>query len=606
MESPVPAPLDTPRPDHEALKERYRQERDKRLNTHRHDIPELEGALARYADDPYTTPAEREPVRDEVDVIVVGAGLGGLIIAAQLRKQGFDKIRLIDAAGDVGGVWYWNRYPGAMCDVEALVYLPMLEETGYIPRDKYARAPEILGHAQSLAKHFGLYEHALLQTTVQGMEWDEPASQWVIRTDRDDVLRAQFVVLANGALQKLKLPAVPGIETFQGTAFHTSRWDYSYTGGTYETDPTNLADKVVGVVGTGATAVQCVPPLGRSSKQLYVFQRTPSTVGVRNNGPVDQEWAATLEPGWQQKRRRNFTEVAYGAQVEEDLVDDSWSDVWRRLVVDPAFKTMSPEELAVAKERADFELMEQIRDRVDSIVEDPETAEALKPYYGYMCKRPAFHDEYLPTFNRSNVTLVDTDGQGVERVYERGVVVNGREYELDCLIFATGFEVGTAYTRRIGFDVIGRDHVSLTAKWENGLSTLYGLSTAKFPNMFFQSAISAQNVETINFIDTIQENAIHMAYVMGEVRRRGALSFETSEEAESAWVQTIVDLAPDDSAYLESCTPGRKNNEGSPDTRPPADRNFGRGPLEMYALLSDWRASGELRGMDLTFPEDVA
>ncbi|MCW2494505.1 NAD(P)/FAD-dependent oxidoreductase [Jatrophihabitans sp.] len=589
--------------DIDGLRRKYREERDRRLGGNRAELPELVGPLARYADDPHSPPVSRDPRNDRVDVIIVGAGLGGLLIGAELRQAGVEKIRLIDAAGDVGGVWYWNRYPGARCDVESLIYMPLLEEVGTLPTEKYARATEIMAHAQGIAKRYGLYEEALFQTSVEGMEWDDAATEWVTRTDRGDEIRSQFVILANGPLTKIKLPAVDGIETFRGKAFHTSRWDYAYTGGSSETDLPNLADKVVGVVGTGATGLQCIPPLARSAKQLIVFQRTPSTVSPRNNHVLDRDWLASLEPGWQAKRMQNFIDVMYGGNATEDLVNDGWTDVWRDLFVNPAFKTMTPLEVEAAKEVADAIRMEQVRARVDAIVKDPVVAESLKPYYAFICKRPGFSDEYLEVFNRPNVTLVDTRGKGLESVTPEGVMANGQLYELDCLIFATGFEAneaGSSFNRRIGFDVLGRDQVSLSAKWASGLSTLHGLTTAKFPNMIVQSATSAQNTEPANFMHALQENARHMAYIIGETRRRGARVFETTEAAEAAWVQTILDHAVDDTAFLEACTPGRRNNEGRIGVRMQANRNYGGGPLEFYAILDSWRAEGTLPGIALT------
>jgi cyclohexanone monooxygenase len=589
--------------DIEALREKYRAERDKRLGGSRRELPELVGALAHYAQDPHTAAQPREAVHDTVDVVVVGAGLGGLSIGASLRDVGVERIRMIDAAGDVGGVWYWNRYPGARCDVDSLIYLPLLEEVGGpLPREKYARAADILAHAQRIAKHYRLADDALFHTSVDGMEWDEQTSEWITRTDRGDEMRSQFVVLANGPLTRIKLPAVPGIETFEGHSFHTSRWDYDYTGGGPDSeDLPGLRNKVVGVVGTGATGLQCVPPLGRSAQQLYVFQRTPPTVSVRDNQPFDEEWLAHLEPGWQMRRIENFTRVLYaGNEATEDLVDDGWTHVWRRLFVNERFAQMSPEELERAKEIADAQKMEEVRARIDATVHDRATAEALKPYYAYICKRPGFHDEYLETFNLPNVSLVDTQGRGLEAIDASGVWVDGQHYDVDCLVFATGFEAneaGSSFIRRLGFDVLGRSQVSLDAKWSSGLSTLHGLMTAKFPNLFVLPSPSAQNAEPVNYMHGTLVNARHMAYIVDEVRSRGARTFEVEEAAEDAWVDTILERAVDDAEFLEACTPGRRNGEGRLDARPRANRNFGGGPLEFFGILQRWRDAGDLAGL---------
>jgi len=600
VESPTADQIDI-----EALREKYRVERDKRLGGSRRELPELVGPLAHYADDPHTPAQPREAIRDVVDVVVVGAGLGGLCIGASLRDVGVERIRMIDAAGDVGGVWYWNRYPGARCDVDSLIYLPLLEEVGGpLPKEKYARAADILAHAQRIAKHYRLDEDALFHTSVVGMEWDESATEWITRTDRGDEIRSQFVILANGPLTRIKLPAVPGIETFEGESFHTSRWNYGYTGGSpVSEDLPDLRDKVVGVVGTGATGLQCVPPLGRSAQQLYVFQRTPSTVSVRDNQTFDEKWLAELEPGWQMRRIENFTQVLYGGkEATEDLVHDGWTEVWRRLFVNERFAQMSHDELEHAKEVADAQKMEEVRARIDATVHDRATAEALKPYYAYICKRPGFHDEYLETFNLPNVSLVDTQGQGLEAIDATGVWVEGQHYDLDCLVFATGFEAneaGSSFIRRLGFDVLGRSQVSLDAKWSSGLSTLHGLMSANFPNLFVLPSPSAQNAEPVNYIHGALVNARHMAYVVGEMRSRGARLFDVEEAAEDAWVDTILDRSIDDAAFLEACTPGRRNGEGRLDARPKANRNFGGGPLEFFEILADWRAKGDLAGLSL-------
>src|SRR5437763_4211488 len=436
--------------DPEGLREKYRAERDKRLRDDGNEqYVEVAGEFAHFIEAPYGEPGcGRAPLTDEVDVVVIGGGFGGLLAGARLRESGVEDIRLIEKGGDFGGTWYWNRYPGAACDVESYVYLPLLEEIGYIPKEKYSRAPEILAHSRAIGERFDLYRNACFQTEVTELRWDDDARRWIVHTNRGDAMRARFVCMANGPLHRAKLPGIPGIETFKGHAFHTSRWDYDYTGGTSQGNLTGLRDKRVGIIGTGATAVQCVPHVGAAAKQLYVFQRTPSSIDVRANRPTDPEWAESLQPGWHQQRMDNFNILVSGGFQEVDLVSDGWTDIIRKLLVmvrDDGAPEISPETLGATIELADFEKLEEIRARVDGIVNDPETAEALKPYYRQFCKRPCFHDEYLDTFNRANVTLVDTKGRGVERITEQGVVVDGPAYELACLIYATGFAVGTDY-----------------------------------------------------------------------------------------------------------------------------------------------------------------
>lgn len=589
----------SPSPDSGALRKKYQEEREKRLNDARNIVPGLTGDLEHYLEDPYVEPSVRQPVNAESDIVVVGAGFGGLLCAARLREAGIQRVRIIDKAGDVGGVWYWNRYPGAMCDVESYVYMPLLEELAYMPTQKYAKAAEILAHAQSIARHYGLYQDALLQTTVTGVNWDGSRGRWLISTDRRDNISSRFIVLAEGAFSRLKLPAIPGIAKFRGRSFHTSRWDYDYTGGDSEGDLTKLREKVVGVIGTGASAIQCVPPLGRSAKRLYVFQRTPSTIAVRANRPTDPAWVQTLQPGWHKRRMENFTSVLTDGQERIDLVDDGWTDIYKHIFLDPSFEKMSSSEASRARELADIDKMESVRQRVEVVVKEKATAEALKPYYDYLCKRPCFHDEYLDAFNLPNVSLVDTDGQGVEAVYDDGVIVRGVKYPLDCLIFATGFEYGTDYTHRIGFDVIGCEGNSLSGKWEHGISTLQGLMTHGFPNMFILPGSNSQSVVTVNFMHLLNENATHVAYVVHETMARQA-QFEVSEAAEKRWVADVVRHAKDNAKFLESCTPGRFNNEGHLSERLAQNSNYPLSPIQFFAMMSRWRDDGTLDGLELT------
>lgn len=577
--------------DPAALRAKYAEERERRLRPDGIDqYVEISGAFARFGDDPWADPAfGRDPIVDAVDVAVVGAGFGGLLIGARLKQLGVDDVRLIDKAADVGGTWYWNRYPGIACDVESYVYMPLLEELGYVPTEKYAKGSEIFAHCRRIAEHYDLYRNACLQTEVREIRWDPAESRWVISTDRGDAIRARFVAMANGYLQKPKLPGIPGITTFRGHAFHTSRWDYDYTGD----DLAGLADKRVGIIGTGATAIQCVPRLAESAQQLFVFQRTPSTVDVRANRPTDQQWAAALEPGWQRRRIENFQILTAGGQADEDLVDDAWTSLTKKM---PIVNVDGPN----AAEFADFAKMEEIRARVDALVADAATAEALKPWYGYYCKRPCFHDEYLQAFNRDNVTLVDTHGRGVEQITEDGVVVDDIEYRLDCLIFATGFEVGTDYRQRTGFEVIGRGGRTLTDKWADGVRTLHGLQVNGFPNCFIESI--AQSGFTVNFPYLIDTQSRHVAWVIAWALRNGATEVEATAEAEAAWVDQVVKRSSVIAGRRESCTPGYYNREGQASARLNRDSFFFGSPTEYADILEAWRAAGRLDGLDVQMP----
>jgi len=588
--------------DPEKLREKYRAERDKRLRVDGNEqYVEIKGDFAHYLDDPYVEPGfSRAPLTDEVEVVVIGGGFGGLLAAARLREAGIKDIRVIEKGGDFGGTWYWNRYPGAACDVESYVYLPLLEETGYMPVEKYTRAPEILAHSRAIAQQYDLYANACLQTEVTGMSWDEASNRWTITTNRGDAMKARFVAMANGPLHRPKLPGIPGVDTFKGHTFHTSRWDYDYTGGDSNGGLTGLAGKRVGIIGTGATAVQCVPHLGAGAGHLYVFQRTPSSIDVRNNRPTDPEWAGGLTPGWQQARMDNFNTLVSGGFADEDLVNDGWTDIIRNLGMIARNKTAAAgvQDPAELVQLADFQKMEQIRGRVDSVIKDEATAEALKPYYNQFCKRPCFHDEYLDTFNRPNVTLVDTQGHGVERITEKGVVAGGVEYELDCLIYATGFEVGTSYARRAGYEVQGRGGVTLTQKWQEGVSTLHGMHSRAFPNCFIMS--NSQSGFTVNYPHMLNEQAKHIGYILKTCAERGITVVEASEAAENEWVETIISSALQRAKFAEECTPGYYNNEGKPSVLAARNGPYGKGSIAFVQLLEEWRENGTLEGLELT------
>ncbi|MBU1377753.1 MAG: NAD(P)/FAD-dependent oxidoreductase [Alphaproteobacteria bacterium] len=588
--------------DPNALRDKYRAERDKRLRTDASEqYVEIAGQFAHYLEDPYVEKLERAPVTDDVEVVVVGGGFGGQLAAARLREAGVEDIRIIEKGGDFGGTWYWNRYPGAACDIESYIYLPLLEEVGYLPVEKYSRAPEILRHSRAIGEKFDLYKGALFQTEVTEMRWDEDTSRWIVSTNRGDALKARFVVMANGPLHRPKLPGIPGVESFKGHSFHTSRWDYEYTGGDSNGGLTGLKDKRVAIIGTGATAVQCVPHLGEWAKELFVFQRTPSSIDVRNNRPTDPAWADSLQPGWQQHRMDNFNVLVSGGFAEEDLVQDGWTDIIGNILLLARKKAEAGETVenpAELMQLADFKKMEQVRARVDSVVEDPAKAEALKPWYNQFCKRPCFHDDYLATFNRPNVHLIDTKGKGVERITEHGIVVDGKEYEVDCLIYATGFEVGTDYTRRSGYELYGKGGKTLTQKWANGAETLHGLLTRDFPNCFIVSNV--QSGFSANFPHMINEQSKHIAYVLKHALDHQVRTVEPSAEAEAAWVDTIVKLAIMREAFLKECTPGYYNNEGQPEAMTVKNGSYGAGPVAFTKVLEAWRAEGDLKGLELT------
>jgi len=586
--------------DVEALRARYAQERDKRLRPDGNDqYLQLKGQFGHYLEDPYTERVERQPRRDHVTVAFIGGGFAGLVTAARLKEAGIDDVRIVEKGGGFGGTWYWNRYPGAQCDTAAMIYMPLLEETGHVPTELYAHAPEILEHCDRIGKLYDLNDSALFHTEVTDLEWDAGRSRWIVRTNRGDEFTAQFIGMGTGPLHVPKLPGVTGIESFGGHSFHTSRWDYAYTGGDPAGSPMDrLADKRVAIIGTGATAVQSVPHLARACAELYVFQRTPSSVDVRGNRPMDPDWfAAVTSSGWQQHWQDNFVaNMAAGELPAEDLVNDGWTDLakrGRRKLLAPRSENVTLEDLIRDWEIADHEKMSEIRARVDAIVEDPATAAKLKAWYRQLCKRPCFHDEFLSAFNLPTVHLVDTDGRGVERITPSGVVVAGLEYPVDCIIYASGFEVGTEATRRQGFDMTGRDGIRLSEYWSAGMRSLHGVHVHGFPNVFL-----VQLGQGGNFVANVPHNLLDAAKSVAAIVRymtdHGYREVDVSRAAEDAWLEQLDPNAIMIS-FLATCTPGYYNNEGHGGGA--IFSGYQHGAPAYFRYIEQWRSSGEFAGL---------
>ncbi|KAI9016643.1 putative monooxygenase [Hyaloraphidium curvatum] len=594
------------------LKKKYLQERDKRLRKEGNQqfIPVFgDPKWKHFIEDVYTPRTERAAVEADVEVLLLGGGFSTLIHGAKLRKMGVKNIRIVEEAGGLGGTWYWNRYPMAACDTESYIYLPLLEEMQFMPgksgfailptmTEKYTKAYEILKYCDMIAKKFDLYDGALFSTHVDKLVWDDDKAVWNVYTDRGDHLRAKFVVSSIGLFPRAKLPGVEGIEKFKGHMFHTSRWDYGYTGGDPRGNLDKLNDKVVAFIGTGATAIQAIPPVAESAKHLYVFQRTPSCVDVRGQRDTDPTWwkEYTKTPGWQRRRMESFNTLTQGG-MDEDLVGDAWTSTLQFIIALKKKYAGSGMKNGDLLQLADFQKMEQIRGRVDEIVKDKATAEKLKPYYNQYCKRPCFSDVFLQTFNRPNVTLVDTDGKGVREISERGIVVDGKEYAVDLIIFGTGFEVGVGYLHNAGYNVFGRNGLSLAEKWKEGLSTLHGAMVSGFPNYFMiQSAQSAFLYNNHHFIDELSD---HVTYIIGQARERKLRAVEPSKAAEAEWVDTIIKNAALRKTFYEECTPGYYNLEGQVNARVARNLQYGAGSVAFFGLLSAWRKKGNMPGMDV-------
>lgn len=588
--------------DMDAIRAKYEAERLKRLRPAGTDqYTFAEGKFARFADDPYSPEApDRAPISAEIDVLVIGAGIGGIQLGATLRQNGIDDFIMVDVAGDFGGTWYWNRYPGIRCDVESYIYLPFLEETGYVPTERYTRGSEILAYCQQLGRHFGLYERALFQTKIAGIHWDEVSARWVVKTNRGDLLRTRFVSTQSGIFSRPQLPGIPGIDEFEGESFHSARWNFNYTGGNSDGGLDRLGDKRVGVIGTGTTALQVVPELAAVARELTVFQRTPTAVGVRDNGPTNLSWFNSQPAGWHRARIKSFNALSNGELVDCP-VDDGWARFFRKMinsVVSLAPEEITPASAEAAQERADFEYNEEVRSRVDEYVSDPRKADLLKAYYRTMCKRPGFSDHYLQAFDQDNVKLVDVS-TGIERITKSGLIVDGQEYPLDCLIFSTGFELGTTWAHQAGYDVIGRDGLRLSDKWAEGLRTYHGLFSKGFPNMFFMGL--TQTGITINVPHMLQEQADHISFIVRHCLDNGLTSVEATDDAEEDWQGAIDAVAEARRPFLESCTPGYYNAEGKVgDRRSAIGSGWYLPSTQFFQMWADWREKGEFEGLVLT------
>ena len=597
-----PDDIDVPR-----LREKYRLEADRRRRPDGNAQYQATSGefIDFYERDPHSPPIVRDPVAEDSDVVILGAGFSGLLIGARLKQAGITDVRIIEMGGDVGGTWYWNRYPGAQCDVESYTYLPLLEELNYVPKEKYSHGPEIHEYCVRIAKHFGLFERALFGTIIRELRWDNSIRRWRITTNRGDEIRARFFVMGPGPLNKPKLPGVPGIDRFKGHSFHTSRWDYDYTGGGSAGGLLKLGDKRVAIIGTGATAVQIVPHVGRDAKHLYVFQRTPCYVDERGNGPTDTKWMKSLKPGWQAERQRSFLlgSMERYAPGDRDLVCDGWTEINRN--VQAKLAAMGNPDLPMDKwmeirEVEDYRVMERLRRRLESIVNDKKTAEALKPYYRWLCKRPCFNDDYLPTFNRPNVTLVDVSGsKGVEGISETGIIAEGTAYEVDCIIYASGFEVTDDRKRRFAIDVIeGRDGLSLYDYWADGYKTLHGMTAHGFPNFFFIGY--SQGAATGSVTTGLEMQAKHIAYIVKEASARGATTVEPSQRAQDEWVRMSREKLFIDQQFWQLCTPSFYNHEGEAlSSYPVFGEPYWAGFYAFDQLMKEWRDKGDLQGLVL-------
>ena len=561
---PLKPPTDKPQSYYDDIKKKFAEERDLRLGYRPEGKAQYitnlddDADLAKYETDPFAEPfKERAPITDTVEVLCIGGGFSALLTAARLRERGVESIRIVERGADVGGTWYWNRYPGIACDTPSYDYIPLLDEMGKVPPSYYAKGPEIYAHCQDIAKKYDLYKLAVFQTTVTATEWDEKEKLWHISTDRGDRMSARFVVVANGTLSQPKLSRIDGMETFKGHSFHTSRFDYEYTG----QDLSKLKDKVVGIIGTGASAVQIIPRVGAASKELYVFQRTPSAIDIRDDVPTDPEWAASLQPGWQRERR--MTHMRGPVVSEEDKI---------------ALAALPRDEKIRRQENLNIEHMMRIHRRVDEIVKDKATAEALKPWYMHRCKRPTYDDVYLPAFNLPHVHLVHTNGKGITEINEKGPVFDGKTYPLDCLIYATGFVV-----QKTGIynQIRGKNGLELNDKYSTGMRTVFGIHSNGYPNLFIMGGYQASFQFNLTFM--LQTQADHIAECIKYVRDHGHTTIDAKYDTEEWWVGEVIKNRGRTNRNKE-CTPGYYNFEGEDQRR--QDGNYNGSFLQYYQHMT--------------------
>ncbi|KAF2662350.1 FAD/NAD(P)-binding domain-containing protein [Lophiostoma macrostomum CBS 122681] len=618
------------------VNDRYNEERAKRLRNdgnNQYLEPSLSKDFQFFIDDPWADPATVKDLETmfpdhSCKLLILGAGWGGLLYAIRMLDVGFqpEDIRIIDTAGGFGGTWYWNRYPGLFCDIESYCYLPLLEETGYIPKHRYATGDEIRNYANFAAEKWGLVGSAVFQTKAEKLAWNEKAKEWKVDLvqERKGVppqtlqVRASFVATVNGALNWPKLPGIPGIAEFRGEMFHSSRWKYAVTGGSpTDSSLTKLKDLRVAIVGTGATAVQIVPHLARWAKLLYVVQRTPASVDIRDQRETDTEWfqkEVAIEPGWQRKRMMNFhQQFTTEKQPESDLVKDRWTDARTMCAVsgnEAGPKTMDEFPAYMQKLHAlDLPRQDSVRTRVEQVVKDPAVAKKLQAWYPTWCKRPTFHDEYLETFNRDNVTLVDTDGQGPERITADSIVAGGQSNPVDLIVFATGFRApftGSPAAKG-NMKILGRNGLSMNEEWARaGPFTQHGVLDPNFPNLFlsgpWQASISPNNLFNTDAL------AKHSAYILKEARSRAngkPFSVSSTKEAAEDWgTQVMMRAAP--MAAIIGCTPSYFNVEGELDKAPPEMQMqlaksglWGHGIEDFVRVLEAWQEEGSLQGVEI-------
>jgi len=498
---------------------------------------------------------------ERVDVAVVGAGFAGMYALHSLRQQGFS-VRVFERGGDVGGVWYWNRYPGARCDIDSMEYSYGFSEAlqqEWEWTERFASQPEILRYAQHVADRFDLRKDIRFQAEVKSATFDQAAARWDIVTGDGARTNAQFLILAVGCLSNASIPAIPGMESFRGDIYHTGRWPH---------EGVNLAGKRVGLVGTGSSGVQATPLIAEHAARLVVFQRTATYTVPARNAPLDPEYVRRIKSDYAGFRRRN-RQMPGGAGA--DRIPPERTSIF----------ALNPEERERAflarwqaggmglqstftELRTDLEANEFLADfmrrQIRRIVADPERAEILTPKHVVGCKRMCLDSGYYETFNRSNVDVVDVSRNPIEAFTEDGLRVGDKVHPLDCVIFATGYDAMTG--AMLAIDIRGRDGQSLRDAWSAGPRTYLGLGTAGFPNLFVIAGPGSPSV-LANVIVAIEQHVEWLTGCLEHMRRQGLAAIEATLPAQDAWVDHVNAVAEQtvytrcNSWYLGANIPGK-------------------------------------------------
>lgn len=494
------------------------------------------------------------------DVIVVGAGFAGMYMLHRLRKSGF-KVRVFERGDGVGGTWYWNRYPGARCDVESMEYSYTFSEElqqEWEWSERYSGQPEILRYAEHFADRFDLRRDIQFETSVTSALFDESNNSWAIETDDGEEFLAHYLVLATGCLSSANLPSIEGISEFKGESYHTGRWPH---------ERVEFSGKRVGVIGSGSSAIQAIPHVAEASKSLTVFQRTANFSVPARNGPLDKEYEQKVKSNYQTFREVNKRmPAALGANHQgnnqsalEATPEDHDREFSKRWKVGGFGFMGSFNDLGLNRDANEF-AAEFVRKQIRDLVKDPVTASRLSPTNVIGCKRLCLDTNYYETYNLPHVSLVDINENPIEQITARGVQCHDSFHELDCIVFATGFDAMTGTLLRI--DIRGLNGLRLREKWEAGPRTFLGLTTSDFPNMFTISGPGSPSVLT-NMIVSIEQHVEWIDQCLCHMRDTGVSRINAQLDAENEWVDyvnAIADLTlypTCNSWYLGANIPGK-------------------------------------------------